>query len=102
MLKKLFYASASVLMLAFAYHLGATNAQGQAGNAVTGFAYVPSNGGQQGLYVMTPNGDVFAHVFSPQLPQISGAPAYIGNFWGFGPTPAAQQTFGQLKAQYRK
>ena len=91
MLKKLFYASASILMLALAYHLGATTATAQApGNPIVGFA---------GALACTANGDVYG---------IAGVdPTYghwnrVGNIFAGGPTPAAQPTFGQLKAQYRK
>ena len=50
--KKLFYASASVLMLAFAYHLGAINANAakQSSNAVVAGT---------SSFVFTANGDVY-------------------------------------------
>jgi hypothetical protein len=100
MVKKLFYASAAMLMLALAFHLGATTAQGQSGSMVTGFAVGSVGGNWADCYVITPNGDVFSRTLNAQ----GGAQplVYIGNFWNGGPTPAAQPTWGQLKAQYRK
>ena len=94
MLKKLFYASASILMLAIAYHLGANSAAAQQGSTLSGFTAINPY-----LFVMTPNGDVYDR-------QISGENMYptlhyTGNFWS-GPTPAAGQTWGQLKSQYHK
>jgi len=98
MLKKLFYACASILMLALAYHLGAGTAQGQSGSMVTGFAIGGDGGNWADCCVMTPSGDVFTRT----LGTAGASPlVYIGNFWNGGPTPAAQPTWGQLKARYR-
>ena len=131
MLKKLFYASASILMLALAYHLGATSVSAQAGSGALMGGY--------GNFVCTPNGDIWfsdgrggwspsslGNVFngSPAGRTIvqfdysseGGAMANTGEVFqhaGGGwhsvgvspagaPTPAAQPTFGQVKAQYRK
>ena len=94
MLKKLFYASASILMLALAYHLGASTAQGQGGGqpiALTGF-----NGD---AIAMLTNGDIYYS--NSNLTNGNGQWSYRGNLFTY-PTPAAQPTWGQLKAQYRK
>lgn len=99
MLKKLFYASASILMLALAYHFGAATALGQAGSMVTGFTAVPGGLNLTYYYAMTPNGDIYQNNATPLF---TSAPAFVGNFWGGSPTPAAQPTWGQLKATYRK
>jgi hypothetical protein len=104
MFKKLFYASASILMLAIAYHLGAGTAKGQVGSMVSGFTAhsVSTNpaGPVGGTFaVMTPNGDIYVH----EMYAGSGSYGleYVGNFWT-APTPAARQTWGQLKSDYRK
>jgi hypothetical protein len=95
MLKKLFYASASILMLAIAYHLGATTAAAQApGNPIVGAAYSTSsyNGG---VFAFAANGDVYL------LP--SGGNTWVHTLNLFtNQTPTAQPSWGQLKAQYRK
>ena len=93
MLKKLFYASASILMLALAYHFGATSAGAQApGNPVVGVTYVAAGS----AFAVTANGDIYISGYSDlQHWTLSG------NIFS-GATPAAQPTFGQLKAQYRK
>ena len=88
-LKRLFYASASILMLALAYHLGAGTATAQApSNSV-----VATGDG----YVFTANGDVY---------QGGGAGSHstwtrISNVFTGGPTPTATESFGALKAKYR-
>jgi hypothetical protein len=89
MLKKLFYASASILMLALAYHLGATNAAAQApGNPVVAAVQQTAC-----TLAFTSNGDVYTSCGSGWTRQ--------GNVFG-GSTPVAQTTWGQLKATYRK
>jgi hypothetical protein len=91
MLKRFFYASASVLMLALAYHLGANSAAAQApGNPV-----VAAFG--QSLAVVTANGDVYASDSN----TYPGPWHRVANVFG-SPTPAAQATWGQVKAGYRK
>lgn len=91
-LKKLFYASASILMLAAAYHLGASESRAQSTGTIAGFETVPGI-----FYVLTSNGDVYNNVY-----PFSGAPTRLGNFWsGHEPTAAAMQSFGALKAKYR-
>jgi hypothetical protein len=90
MLKKLFYASASILMLALAYHLGATSATAQApGNPVVAIAGPYS-------FVLTANGDLYAPAGQAEV----GPWVRARNVFG-SPTPAAQPTWGQLKAHYR-
>jgi hypothetical protein len=94
MLKKLFYASASILMLALAYHLGATSASAQApGNPVV--AMMPSVVSTARMHAITANGDLYS----------SGDDIRVwtrtANIFA-GSTPAAQTTWGQLKATYRK
>lgn len=88
--KSFFYVSLGILALALAYHLGATTATAQApGNPVV--AAEDSNG-----IVYTANGDVYL--------RTNGSPPYRFQYGGsvfYGPTPAAQPTFGQLKAKYR-
>jgi hypothetical protein len=85
MLKKLFYASASILMLAIAYHLGANTATAQSGTQVSGFS---ASSGSEVFWVLTPNGDVFQRIMNPGQPM--GTLLYLGNFWsGSGPTGLA-------------
>ena len=93
MLKKLFYASGSILMLALAYHFGATSATAQApGNPVVGLS-MPGSGT---IAVVTADGTVYGNAGSYNTPF-----AVVGHVFG-GPTPAAQPTWGQLKTQYRR
>jgi hypothetical protein len=89
MLKKLFYASASILMLAIAYHLGANTAAAQApGNPLVGLAY-----GSSAAFAGAANGDVYVWDGTRwnRLPNVFS-----------GSTPAAQPSWGQLKSDYRK
>ncbi len=91
-LKKLFYASAAILMLVAAYHLGASPAGAQApGNPI-----VAGANGWSSFYatVITANGDVYG-AYSPVGPW-----THLSNVFT-GPTPAASTTFGALKARYR-
>ena len=92
MLKRFFYASAAVLMLALAYHLGAGSATAQPpSNPVVGVAAVPG-----GMFAGTANGDFY--VFG------NGGPAawrFAGNIFSGSPTPTQQESWGQLKARYR-
>lgn len=94
-LKKLFLGSASVLMLALAYHLGASTATAQApSNPIANVAYVSWPG--NGLVAMTTNGDSF---FSSD----NGATwQHAGNvFSGGGPVPSRAQSWGSVKVQQR-
>ncbi len=90
-LKRLFYVSASILLLAAAYHLGASTARAQApGNPVV----AAFNAG-----VITANGDVYT---VPANATALSVWVRAGNvFTGGGPTPSQTQTFGALKARYR-
>ena len=90
-LKRMFYASASVLMLALAYHLGAQTASAQTpGNPVV--AAFQTTGGY--LYAFTANGDVYYNGQGPWT-RIGG------NVFGGGPVPTQQETWGATKARYR-
>jgi hypothetical protein len=84
--KSFFYGCAGIFLLALSYHFGATSAGAQA----------PSNPvvATEGGYVFTLNGDIYNR---------TGATAYafIGNLFTGSPTPATQDTWGQLKARYR-
>ena len=93
MARKFFYVCAGMLMLALAYHFGATTATAQApGNSVTA-AF--GNAGFPG-FAFTANGDVYytANVGSPAPWQ------HINNIFNGGPTPARQESWGQVKARY--
>jgi len=88
MLKRCYYASASILMLALAYHLGASTAGAQA----------PSNpvvAVDVAQIVYTANGDVYK-------PDGTGHGWFRGgNVFTGGATSAQTQSFGALKAKYR-
>ena len=90
MLKRFFYASAAVLMLAIAYHLGAGTATAQA----------PSNSVVACFYgswsVVTANGDVYWSSNGQDGPWFRKS-----NVFGSGPTPTLHESWGQLKARYR-
>src|SRR5882762_6476655 len=58
MLKKLSYASASVLMLAVAYHLGATNARAQSHPSIVAIAWRHADGY---AYAVDAAGGIFAN-----------------------------------------
>lgn len=96
-LKRFFFASASILMLALAYHLGATNAGAQApGNAVV--AVVPPDGAGSvsgNGAIVTANGDVYgcSNGFAPPY-------RFVGNVFSSA-TPTNTTSFGALKARYR-
>jgi hypothetical protein len=90
-MKRLFYLSASILMLSLAFHFGYATARAQA----------PSNPVVTGIelgspIVITANGDVY---------QGNGANSaqtwtHVSNVFTSGPTPALQESWGQLKARY--
>ncbi len=132
--KKLFYASASILMLALAYHLGGAAARANVsatievpsfnGSWVSGVMgrtvytaccgggpqcpfvvqilggipgtdpVIASSSGGNVDFVLLANGDIYRGDLS------TAAWTLAGNL--NGATPAARQTFGQLKAQYRR
>lgn len=94
-LKKLFFASASVLMLALAYHLGASTATAQApGNPIANVAFVSWPG--NGLVAMTTNGDSFFSSDNGVTWQQTG-----NVFAGGGPVPARTHSWGSLKVGQR-
>ncbi len=94
--KSFFYVSLGILALALAYHLGATSAQGQVAVSNPVAAAIANTGsGQYISAVATANGNIYA------APRVDGPWHHLGNAFS-GSTPAAQPTFGQLKAQYRK
>lgn len=99
--KQFFYVCAGMLCLAVAYHLGAQNATAQSGGVVAGFTAQPGAPGESAgaFYVITANGDIFGRYMAPG--GGANALAYYGNFWSGAPTPAVQQSFGQLKVRYR-
>jgi hypothetical protein len=86
-----FFVCAGLLCLALAYHLGARSAGAQApGNPVAAAA---------GGFIVTANGDVYA---APGLvpPSLASQWVLAGNVFSGNPTPAAQPTWGQVKAKY--
>ena len=88
--RSFFYVSLGVLALALAYHLGATSAGAQApGNSVT--ALTTTNGVWAAV---TQSGDFYT---SP----VGDAWTFKGNVFTGGTTPAAQRSWGQVKADHR-
>jgi hypothetical protein len=92
-----FYVCAGIFLLALSYYLGASNATAQANSSVTGFTTTDGCT----FYVLTPNGDIFKGGRVTDCNSPFGAATRVANFWN-GATPAAQQTWGKLKASYRK
>lgn len=90
--KRFFFVSAGVLCLALAYHFGATSATAQApGNAV-----VAATANSLAEFAITANGDTY---FSNNAGTTW---TFHGNvFGGSLPTPAAQESWGQVKTRYR-
>lgn len=88
MLKKFCLASASVLMLAIAYHLGASTATAQApGNPVVGIS--------AGNWVVTANGDIYV----ADGGNYQGPWSLRSNVFRAISTPAQAQSWGALKAK---
>jgi hypothetical protein len=91
-MRRLFYLSASILMLALAFHFGYATAKAQApSNPV-----VAAGGIGLGGWVITANGDIY---------QGTGAGSaetwtHFSNVFSGGPTPALKESWGQLKARY--
>ena len=87
-MKRFFYASAAVLMLAIAYHLGAGTATAQA----------PSDPlvAVDGAYAYTANGDVYLGGGAGSRQTWS----LFANVFAGGPTPALHESWGSLKARY--
>jgi hypothetical protein len=88
--KKFFYLCGGILMLAVAYHFGATSAGAHASsNPIVGVA-----GGGNTFLVVTANGDSY-------LTSQSGNSWLLrDNAFGSG-TPARATSFGALKVRYR-
>jgi len=93
MAKKFFYVCAGILMLALAYHLGASTAGAQApSNPV-----VAMNGGDE---VITANGDIYIGTdYSGAVPIIWTRAVNI--FAGGAPVSTTTRSWGSLKAKYR-
>ena len=93
-LKRMFYASASILCLAVAYHLGARNAGAQApGNAIVTALSV---GCPTYTYtVVTANGDVYGSI------DCNSPWVRLSNVFASGPTAAPTKTLGQIKVEHR-
>lgn len=91
MAKKFFYVCAGVLMLALAYHFGATSATAQltsndiAGVAADGYGLVT---------VVTVSGEVYRGAAS--VPYF-----HAGNLFTGGATATQQETWGAVKQRYR-
>lgn len=124
MARKFFYVCAGMFLLALSYHLGVRDAAGQSTPVIEATDY--SSGGFDAVFggawnlidthtggvlvsyplpvqapvagtgndlVLYKNGDLYIHEGSP------GAWVLKGNVFG-GPTPALQQSWGQLKSRY--
>jgi hypothetical protein len=89
MLRKVFYVSTSLLMLALAYHLGASTATAQAPSnpVVAVFTGIGDN-----LDVVTANGGVYG-AYSNTGPWVLRSNIFSG------PTSARQTSWGALKVQ---
>lgn len=100
-----FYVAAGIFLLTVSYHLGARTAGAQLNSQVPGaFAGTGSLGiAGNTLIVMTPNGDVYSRdMWSPYTGNQNGELYFWGNFWQGGPVPVTPETWGGLKARYRK
>ena len=89
MLKRFFYASAAILMLAIAFHVGASTATAQA----------PSNpvvAAPDQFHAFASNGDEYVDGAGNGRSWV-----LVGNVFTGTPTPALHESFGQLKARYR-
>ena len=86
MAKKFFYVCGGLLMLALAYHFGATTATAQApGNPIVA--------AEPGM-VYTANGDLYVR-------DAQYGYHLTSNVFNGSPTPAKQESWGQVKARYR-
>jgi hypothetical protein len=128
-MKKFFYACAAILCLVLTYHFGATNAQGQTPSTIrflgmhTYGPYVAAYGKvwllkgdhweqsptdlpvpiDQVVSYCEPDGNT-ANVVSSSgegFQSNANGPWISRGFIPGGPTPANQQTWGQVKAHYR-
>ncbi|TMQ70893.1 MAG: hypothetical protein E6K81_11415 [Candidatus Eisenbacteria bacterium] len=93
-LKRVFYASVSVLMLALAFHFGAVSAGAQAPGNPIAAAFMGINNSY--MLAITSNGDVYRGG-NPQ----GDVWTYSGNIFSSGPVPTAHETLGGLKVKYR-
>ncbi|MBI1799854.1 MAG: hypothetical protein HYR73_09240 [Candidatus Eisenbacteria bacterium] len=85
-----FFVSAGILMLALAYHFGATSATAQiAGQSLVG-------GSWEVAYAA--NGNVY---LNRTASSVAGPWVLAENVFSGGPTPAQHESFGQLKVKYR-
>ena len=87
-MKRLFYLSASILMLALAFHFGYTTARAQAPRN-------PVVASPSTWAVVTANGDVYN-----SRNGAAGPWDLTSNIFSGGPTPTSQESWGQLKARY--
>jgi len=97
MFRKFFYASAGLLFLALAYHLGVLNASAQGvGNPVVAACQVQNGGGWLEPVAITANGDVYKASQNATTWQL------VSNVYtGPAPTSARTESFGSLKSRYR-
>jgi len=96
MARKFFYVCAGMLMLALAYHFGASTAVAQApGNPVVALIG-PYQGAPFASAAITANGDVY----STSISTLDNGWTFRGNIFAGGPTPARQESWGQLKSRY--
>lgn len=95
MAKKFFYVCGGLLMLALAYHFGATSATAQiAGRPTTALAY---NGSTGQMVALSDLGDVYVSASGGNMTTWH----YEANVFSGGPVQATQPSWGQLKARYR-
>lgn len=93
--RSFFYVCAGLLLLALSWHLGARSAGAQAtGNPVVGVSSIGN--GQPVWLAVTANGDTYYSANTGQSWQFSS------NVFAGGPTPAREETWGQLKSRYRE
>lgn len=126
-----FFACAGIFLLALSFHLGATSARGQVGGTGwfiagnNGGPFVLTASGDSWRYIpgygwLNDLGNIFGgasagrtivSVLPGEVATSTGEVWYgtvVAGTWTnagvppVGPTPARQESFGQLKAQYRK
>jgi hypothetical protein len=96
--KRFFYASAAILCLALAFHIGARSARAQSQGVIAAYS-APADPGWH--YVITPDGRVYGRPAAGGDRLTPGSAVFVGNFWGDGPIPVQQESFGSVKARYR-
>jgi len=89
-----FYVSGGILALVVAFHLGATNAQGQSGNIAAGGFYDPDH---RRWVIVATNGDTYTGSTNSDIIQFS----FAGNAFGGSPIPTKVETWGRIKADRR-